>query len=468
VADWSVVARKPGNSGGAKGPYCSFNFQQQERQDEMIKASIKLQDLRRKIYRKAKIDKSWRFWGIYTHVCKIETMSEAYRLAKLNNGAPGIDGVTFEQIEAGGLQTFLETLRTELLHQTYRPLRNRKKEIPKTGGKVRTLSIPSIRDRVVQGAVKLILEPIFEADFQPGSYGYRPKKTTHEAVVRVADAIVREHTKVIDVDLKSYFDNVKHRELLNKFAARIDDNEVMRLLKLILKASGKKGVPQGGPLSPLASNIYLNEIDKMLEKAKAVTNSDGYTHIEYARFADDIVILVDNFRKWDWLYKAAYKRLLEELEKLDINVNTDKTKLLDLRKGGSFKFLGFEFRRAKTKTGKMGVLYSPHMRARTQLLRKLKLGFRRFKSQPIQRVIEIINPILRGWVNYFRIGTSSRCFGYVKDWVEKKIRRHLMKQRGFKGFGWERWSRKWIYSNLNLFTDYRVARYAKPKALPSR
>ena len=159
----------------------------------MIKTPISLQDLRRSLYVKAKAESTWRFWGLYVHVCKMETLREAYQMAKKNNGAPGIDGVTFEAIEESGVEMFLQQIRDELVTNTYRPTRVRRKEIPKDGGnKVRVLSIPSIRDRVVQGALKLILEPIFEADFQPGSYGYRPKRTAHQAVNRVAQAIVRE------------------------------------------------------------------------------------------------------------------------------------------------------------------------------------------------------------------------------------------------------------------------------------
>src|SRR5215467_10123915 len=177
----------------------------------MTKAPISLQDLRRRIYIKAKAEPAWRFWGLYVHVCKMETLQAAYALAKANHGAPGIDGVTFEAIEAEGVEAFLEQIRDELLTHQYQPMRNRKKEIPKDGGKkVRVLSIPTIRDRVVQGALKLILEPIFEADFQSGSYGYRPKRTAHQAVNRVAQAIVESKTRIIDIDLRAYFDNVQH------------------------------------------------------------------------------------------------------------------------------------------------------------------------------------------------------------------------------------------------------------------
>src|SRR3954468_16836632 len=244
----------------------------------MIKTPINLQDLRRKIYIKAKAEKAWRFWGLYVHVCKMETLHEAYLLARKNNGAPGIDGVTFEAIEQSGVEAFLHGLRDELAAHTYRPMRNRRQEIPKEGGKVRVLGIPCIRDRVVQGALKLILEPIFEADFQPGSFGYRPGRTAHEAVQRVAEAIVKCKTRVIDVDLRAYFDNVRHDLLLAKVARRVRDADVLRLLKMMLKASGKKGVPQGGVISPLLSNLYLDEVDRMLERAKEVTRSGQYTY----------------------------------------------------------------------------------------------------------------------------------------------------------------------------------------------
>ena len=422
----------------------------------MTTASISLQDLRRKIYVKAKADQSWRFWGLYVHVCRWETLAEAYELAKRNNGAPGIDGISFDDIEREGARQFLSDVQKELVNGTYRPLPNRRVEIPKGNGKTRMLGIPSIRDRVVQGALKLILEPIFEADFQSGSFGYRPKKTAHEAINRVADSIVRERVQVIDIDLKAYFDTVRHGTLLTKVAQRVDDSKVMRLLKLILKASGKKGVPQGGLISPLLSNLYLNEVDKMLERAKEATRTGEYIHLEYARFADDLVVLVDSFRKWRWLVRAVMTRLREEFQKLGVAINTEKTKVVDLAEGDVFSFLGFQFRRAKTRKGKVGVLFMPTMKARKTLTQKLKAVFRRFQSQPIGRVISFINPILRGWVNYFRVGMSSRCFGYIKDWVEKKVRRHLMKSRGYRGFGWNRWSRRWLYDELGLFRDYYV------------
>jgi len=436
-----------------------------EGKDEMTKASSSLQDLRRGIYVKAKAEPSWRFWGLYVHVCKMETLQEAYEMAKKNHGAPGIDGVTFADIEEQGAEAFLEQIRDELTERTYLPMRARKKEIPKDGGKVRVLSIPSIRDRVVQGALKLILEPIFEADFQPGSYGYRPERTAHEAVNRVARAIVRQKTSVIDLDLRAYFDTVRHHLLLDKVALRVRDGDVMRLLRLILKASGKQGVPQGGVISPLLSNIYLTEVDRMLERAKAATTYGGHSAVEYARYADDLVVLVDDHPRHAWLKEAIPKRLRQELATLQVEVNEAKSTTVELARGESFGFLGFDFRRVRSLQGALRPQFTPKLKKRTALLAKLREVFRRFRSQPVGRVIELINPILRGWVNYFAVGHSSRCFGFIQDWVEKKIRRQLMRSRKRRGFGWTRWSRQWLYETLGLFNNYSVR--PTPKASPA-
>src|SRR6516165_1408047 len=420
----------------------------------MTKTPISVQDLRRSLYIKAKAEPAWRFWGLYVHICKVETLREAYRMAEQNDGAPGIDGVTFAVIEEGGVENFLGQIRDELVSNTYRPMLARKKEIPKDGGKkVRVLSIPTIRDRVVQGALKLILEPIFEADFQPGSYGYRPKRTAHQAVDRVAQAIVESKTRIIDLDLRAYFDNVQHYLLLEKVARRVRDDEIMHLLKMMLKATGEKGVPQGGVISPMLSNLYLTEVDRMLEKAIATTRRGQYTNIQYARFADDMVILIDAHPRHDWLVKAVERRLREELAKLRVEINEDKSRMVDLAKGGSFSFLGFEYRRIRSRKGMWRPYYAPKLKKRTALFAKPREVFRRNVSQPVGKVIERINPILRGWVNYFRIGDSSRCFSMVKRWVEKKVRRHLMRARGRKGMGWKRWSREWLHNTLGLFND---------------
>lgn len=238
----------------------------------------------------------------------------------------------------------------------------------------------------------------------------------------------------------------------------MQDAAVMHLLKMILKATGKKGVPQGGVVSPLLSNVYLTEVDRMLEKAITTTRRGKYTHVQYARFADDLVILIDSHPRQDWLVKAVDKRLREELAKLGVEINEEKSRMVDLTKGESCCFLGFEYRRILSRNKVWRAQYVPRLKKRTALLAKLREIFRRYVSQPVERVIELINPILRGWVNYFAVGHSSRCFSFVKDWVDKKIRRHLMRARQRSGFGWHRWSRQWFYEKLGLFNQYQLRR----------
>ena len=389
----------------------------------------------------------------------METLFESYRLVKENNGAPGIDGVTFKMIEESGVKKFLSGIQEALASGNYQPQKNRIVEIPKGDGKTRKLGIPTIRDRVVQGAVKLILEPVFEADFHDGSFGYRPRRSQHPAVNRVERAMVQGMTRVIDLDLKSYFDSVKHHILLEKVARRINDDQIMHLLKMMLKASGKVGVPQGGVISTLLSNIYLNELDAMLEKAKQVTRNGKYIHMEYTRFADDLVILVNWRPKFDWLWKGIDKRLREELSKLQVEINDDKTRYIDLMKGESFKFLGFEMRMVRTLKGAYRADTRPSTKSRTKLLQSIRMEFRKLESQPMTKVRDKINPILRGWIDYFRIGQSGKTFKHIYTWLDRKIRRHLMRARGRRGFGWKRWSTKGLLAIYNIYTDVKLIRW---------
>lgn len=278
----------------------------------------------------------------------------------------------------------------------------------------------------------------------------------------MAKAIYTGKTRVIDLDLKAYFDNVKHHLLLKKVGQRIEDAKIMSLLKQILKASSKKGVPQGGVISPLLSNLYLNEVDRMLERAKEVTRNGNSIRAEYARFADDLVVLVEAHPKQDWLYHALERRLREEFTKLRIEINEEKSRKADLTKGESFGFLGFDFRRVRTLKGWWRPDYAPKLKKRTELMQKLKRIFKVARSMPLNWLIAEINPILRGWVNYFAVGFSSPCFSYIRQWVEKKVRRHLARVRQRLGFGWKRWSPRWLYEVLGLFNGYRLNRHGTP------
>lgn len=422
----------------------------------MIKTPVTMQELRKKIYVKAKAEPQWRFWGMYTHVCKKEVLMTAYKMVKAKNGSPGIDGITFEDIEEQGLEEYIETIGEELKSEKYYPAKYRNVEIPKNNGKKRLLKIPTIKDRIVQGALKLIIEPIFEADFQDGSYGFRPKRSTHDAIHRVDSALFSGKIEVIDIDLRKYFDNIRHHILFEKVAERINDPKIMHLLKIICKTAGKKGVPQGGVISPLLANIYLNEVDKMLEKAKKTTGNK----VEYSRYADDLVVLIEPGNGWT---NKVYKRLKEELQKIEVEINEEKSQIIEMTgRGKSFIFLGFEFRMIRGKNGKMRPDFRPNKKSKKKLLDKLRDLFKRYKSQPVIAIVEKANPIIRGWVNYFRIGNSSKIFGDIDVWVDKKLRRHLMRARKRKGFGWKRWSRVKLLSMTGIYSDYHI-RYYRPK-----
>lgn len=435
----------------------------------MIKTSIDVQELRKRIGEKAKAESQHRFWGLYTHVWKLDTLREAYRLAKSNNGAPGVDGVTFKQVEDEGVEKLLGDLSTELQEKTYQPLPCRQVEIPKEGSsKVRSLKIPAIRDRVAQGALRLITEPIFEADFQEGSFGYRPNKTAHEALDRVAHGLNKRLHHVIDLDLKSYFDTVKHDKLLSKIAQRINDDDVMWLCKRILKASGKVGLPQGSVIGPLWSNLYLNDVDKMLEKAQAVTRQGRYEVCRYTRFADDLIVLVStqpSAKHWGAKVEA---RLREEFATLGLTVNDDKSKVLDFSTGESFDFLGYSFFLAPSRDDpqKRVVIKRPQKKRRTRFLREIGEVLGRSLHIPVKEVVQSkLNPRLRGWVNYFRWGNSGKDLSYVRWQVDKKIRQFASRQRPKRRGGrtWTTWSASEIYGKWGLFSDYRVSWCSEPR-----
>src|ERR1700732_3874331 len=317
----------------------------------MTKAPGNLQELRRRIYRKAKSEKTHRFWGLFVHITKIETLEEAYRIAKKNGGAPGIDGERFSDIEIAGVADFLAAIREELLTGKYEPKKNRAVEIPKDNGKVRTLQIPCIRDRVVQGALKLILEAIFEADFCPNSYAFRPKRSQHQALAEVRRSVLRRMSTVVDADLSKFFDTLRHSILLDKIAQRVQDPEVMHLVKQIIKVTGKVGVPQGSPFSPLAANIYLNEIDWMFEAIRQKTTQGPYEAVNYHRFADDIVITVSGHHTKRGWAERALQRVREKFALIGVELNQEKTKVVDTLQGEAFGFLGFDLRRVRKRKG---------------------------------------------------------------------------------------------------------------------
>src|ERR1700758_5460170 len=425
----------------------------------MIKPPIKLQDLRRRIYRKAKSDQTHRFWGLFVHITKIETLEEAYRTAERNGGAPGIDGQSFKDIEKSGLTDYLMALREDLISGRYEPKPNRRVDIPKGNGKVRTLQIPCIRDRVVQGAVKLILEAIFEADFCPNSYGFRPRQSPHRALAEVRRSVMRRMSTVIDVDLSRYFDTIRQSVLLDKIAKRVQDPQVLYLVKQIIKAGGKVGVPQGGPLSPLAANIYLNEVDWAFDAIRRKTAQGPYEAVNYHRFADDIVITVSGHHSKRGWAERALQRLQEQFAPLGVELNREKTKVVDTLNGEAFGFLGFDLRRVrKSKGNGHFLLMTPKKKARKAIKAKIRDIIQHSGATPMPKVIARINASLAGWVNYFRVGNASGAFSEVRQYMEMKVRTLLTrrKRRRKTSIGWRRWSNEYLYDVLGLYWDWKV------------
>ena len=425
----------------------------------MTKPTIRLQELRSRIGHRAKSDPKHRFWGMYVHLHKHETLEAAYLGAKRNGGAPGADGVTFEQIEEQGRDELITELSAELRQGTYRPGPYRRREIPKEGNKVRVISIPTIRDRVVQGALRLLLEPIFEADFSTSSYGARPGRSAHEAIETVRTGLRQRRHRVVDVDLSRYFDSIRHHRILEKLARRIGDGQVLALLKQFLKSAGRRGIPQGSPLSPLVANVALNDLDHALDRGK------GF--ITYARYLDDMVVLGPDSEKGRRWCDRALERICKEADAIGVSLNADKTRTVTMTdRDASFAFLGFEFRwKPNAKTGWWYPHTSPRKKKVTEVLRAVKEKLRRNRDyKPVQEVVAEINPILRGWVNYFRVGNSSRAFDLVKFHVERKVRRFAVKKLKRQGFGWSRWSNDVVYRKWGLYNDYRIRYYAAAKA----
>lgn len=428
----------------------------------MTNTSIDLQELRTRIGKKAKADPQHRFWGLYTHVWKLNVLGEAYRLAKQNNGAPGVDGMTFAQVERDGLEPWLATLSQELQERSYQPLPCRGVDIPKGGGKTRRLKIPAIRDRVVQGALRLIIEPIFEADFQEGSFGYRPNRSAHQALERVEHGLNKKLHQVIDLDLKAYFDTVRHDLLLSKIALRIQDDDIMWLCKRILKSAGQRGIPQGSVIGPLWANVFLNDIDRMLEKAQVTTRQEPYEVVRYARFADDLVVLISAHPLASHWAAVVERRLREELEKLDLTVNEEKTRVVAFDKGEPFDFLGYTFRwvnQRKNPKKKMA-LAQPQTKKRKAFLRSLAEVLRRCLHIPIEEVVQkVVNPRVRGWVNYFKWGNSGETLSFVSWQVDMKIRKFATRQRPKRRGGrpWTTWRSDEIYGAWGLFSGYAVS-----------
>jgi RNA-directed DNA polymerase len=422
----------------------------------MLETPEQIRELQRKLYQKAKQEPKFRFYLLYDKVYRLDILGHAYDLVRANKGAAGVDGQTFESIEGTerGAQEYLENLAQELRAKTYKPMPVRRVYIPKADGGKRPLGIPTIKDRIVQMATKLVIEPIFEADFQENSYGFRPKRNAHQAMDDIATHLRAGRTQVIDADISKYFDTIPHDKLLKEVAKRIVDKNILRLIKMWLTApvveeedgtkrykGNDKGTPQGGVISPLLANIYLNILDT-LWKVKRIQEEYGARLI---RYADDFVVLCRGNTE---RVRQGIERILAHL---GLSLNEQKTKTVDARKE-SFNFLGFTVMLKRSpKTGGVYSLVTPSRKA----IQKVKTEIKRLTQEaylivPLQQVIKNLNSVARGWQNYFRYRNCSRQLWNVKYYLEGRVRRHLMRKRRKSGWGYNTYTSDYLYK-LGLY-----------------
>jgi RNA-directed DNA polymerase len=428
----------------------------------------KIRSLQRKLYRKAKAEPAFRFYVLYDKICREDILLHAYGLARANAGAPGVDGVTFAQIEERGLEAWLAGLREDLVLKRYRSDPVRRVMIPKASGDgERPLGIPTVRDRVVQTAAKIVLEPIFEADFEDTAYGYRPRRGAVDAVKEVHRHIVRGYTDVVDADLSRYFDTIPHSDLLKSVARRVVDRNVLRLIKMWLKApieerdadetrrmSGGKGntrgTPQGGVASPLLANIYMNRFLKHWRQSGA--GEAFRAHV--VAYADDFVILSRGRAAEALAWTKAV------MTRLGLTINEGKTSLKDARKE-RFDFLGYSFGPHRFKmNGRWYLGASPSKKSVQRLKAKVRALLVPGNNEPWSEVRDELNRTLRGWSNYFCQGTRRPVFRSIDHYVTERVRAFLARRHKVQGRGNRQFTFEAIHGERGVLGMERLLRRA--------
>jgi len=384
----------------------------------MAKTPAKIRNFQRKLYIKSKLKGGTKFYSLYDKVCREDILQLAYRLSKANKGAPGVDNKTFEDIERNGLQAFLQNISEELKARKYKPLPIRRKLIPKPDGKMRPLGISTIRDRVVQTACKIVMEPIFEPHLHQLSFGYRPKRSPQQAIVEIQKSLKEGYTQIYEGDLSAYFDTIPHGPLMDKIRKRISDQRFLSLIYSFLvcpaheqQPNGKirclktaAGTPQGNCLSPLLANIYLNDF------CKEITTR---TPCKIISFADDFVIM----------HKQPFTRRQTawfewKLSQEGLRINRDKTKIVDMRiLGSEFTFLGFTFKKVKGFIkGTQFIKIQPSKKSQIKFKEAIRKHIKHRTSLNLHQLINRVNPIIRGWGNYFRGTGYPRQVFFKMDW----------------------------------------------------
>jgi RNA-directed DNA polymerase len=428
-----------------------------------LKTPEKIRTLQRKLYRKAKAEPAFRFYLLYDKICREDILRHAYALAHSNAGAPGVDGVNFADIQLAGLEKWLADLREELVSKTYRPAPVRRVIIPKPGGGERPLGIPTIRDRVVQTATKLVLEPIFEADLEDCAYGYRPGRGATDAIKEVHRLVCRGYTNVVDADLSKYFDTIPHSDLLKSMARRIVDRHVLWLIKMWLKSpieergsdgkrrmtGGKRstcGTPQGGVVSPMLANVYMN---RFLKHWRLTGRGEAFrAHV--ISYADDFVILSRGYAA------EALAWTKQVMAKLGLTLNEAKTSLKDARTE-SFDFLGYKF--GPHRYRKDGHLYlgaSPSKKSVLRVKTKISDILVPRNLGPWPDVRDRLNSLLAGWSAYFSYGTRLQAYRAVDNHVYNRVRHFLTRRHKVRGQGTRQFSDGRIFGPLGVLRLRRV------------
>jgi len=432
----------------------------------------KIRSLQRKLYCKAKAEPAFRFYVLYDKICREDILRHAYGLARDNAGAPGVDGVSFAEIEEQGLEAWLAGLREDLASRTYRPDPVRRVMIPKPDGGERPLGIPTIRDRVAQTAAKLVLEPIFEADFEDTAYGYRPRRGAVDAVKDVHRQLCRGYTDVVDADLSKYFDNIPHRDLMQCVARRIVDRQVLALIKMWLKApveerdgDGKRrivggkgntrGTPQGGVASPLLANIYMNRFLKHWR----LSGCGAAFRARVVSYADDFVILSRGRAAEALAWTKAV------MTRLGLTINEAKTSLKDARQE-RFDFLGYSFGPHHHKAnGKWYLGASPSKKSVQRLKTRVRDLLVPTNLDPWVEVRDTLNRSLRGWSNYFCYGTRGAAFRSIDHYVTERVRAFLARRHKVQGRGNRRFTFGVIHGERGVLGLERLPRAASSWAL---